>query len=165
MAKRPRMTFPRPLPGLVQESLAGLGLGARLQEAEIWRIWPQVVGPGLVHRAKPLRIIDGTLTVAVSSAPWMQELRFMTGMLKDKLNSCLGAEIVRDIVLRAGRVDPPLQEIPDEAPVPPKTLSADQKRLIEEYSRAIPDPETRQAFVDMMHTGLVYGSPAKTGTK
>ena len=166
MAKRPRMSFPRPLPGLLQESLAGLGLGERLREAEIWRVWPDVVGPGLVNRARPLRIINGTLTIVVSSAPWMQELRFMTGMIKDKLNSCLGAEVVRDIVLKAGRVDVPELETSEELPAP-KKLTSYQKRLIEEYSSAIPDPETRQAFVEMMQASLASGGslPAKKGRR
>ncbi|NTW80626.1 MAG: DUF721 domain-containing protein, partial [Geobacteraceae bacterium] len=105
MQKRPKMSFPRPLSGLMQESLVGLGLAERLHEAEIWRIWPEVVGATLACRARPLRIINGILTVAVSSAPWIQELRFMTTMMKEKLNSRLGAELVREIVLKAGRVD------------------------------------------------------------
>ena len=90
MPKRPRMPFPRPLSGLVQENLVGFGLAERLREAEIWRIWPDVVGAALATRARPVRIINGTLTVAVSSAPWMQELRFMTAMMKEKLNTRLG---------------------------------------------------------------------------
>ena len=69
MQKRPRMSFPRPLPGLLKESLRGLALGERLRETEIWRVWPEVVGQGLVNRARPLRIINGTLTVAVLAPP------------------------------------------------------------------------------------------------
>ncbi len=105
MAKRSRMSFPKPLPGLLQESFQTLGLAERLRDAEIWRVWPEVVGAVVAARAQPLRIINGTLTVAVSSAPWMQELRFMTGMMREKLNNCLGSEVVREIVLKAGRVD------------------------------------------------------------
>jgi hypothetical protein len=147
------MSFPRPLPGLLQESLRGLALGERLRETEIWRVWSEVVGPGLVHRARPLRIINGTLTVAVSSAPWMQELRFMTGMIKDKLNSCLGAEVVKEIVLRAGRVEPPPPEAPESLRVT-TPLTPRQKTLIEEQASLIEDPETRQAFAEMMQASL-----------
>ena len=153
MLKRPRMSFPRPLSGLVQENLVGLGLGERLREAEIWRIWPDVVGATLACRARPVRIINGTLTVAVSSAPWMQELRFMTVMMKDKLNSCLGTEVVREIVLKAGRVDAPTAEVPEVAPIP-RTLTPQQQALIEAYSASIEDPETRQAFIELMQASL-----------
>lgn len=149
------MSFPRPLSGLVQESLVGLGLAERLREADIWRIWPDVVGAPLACRAYPVRIINGTLTVAVSSAPWMQELRFMTAMMKEKLNSRLGAEVVREIVLKAGRVDPPPAAVPEDitAPIP---LTPRQQALIEAESASIADPETRQAFVELMQASMEY---------
>ncbi len=149
MAKRPRMPYPRPLPGLIQECLHGLGLAERLREAEIWRIWPEVVGATVAARAQPLRIINGTLTVAVSSAPWIQELRFMTGMIKEKLNSRLGGEVVREVVLKAGKVQNPVPDSYPEMP-PPKPLTAEQLALIEDQSSAITDPEDRLAFAELM---------------
>lgn len=155
MPKRPRMSFPRPLSGVVQESLVGLGLAERLREAEIWRIWPDVVGATLACRAYPMRIINGTLTVAVSSAPWMQELRFMTAMMKEKLNICLGAEVVREIVLKAGRVDKPPAEVPEEIAAP-HHLTPDQMALIETQAAPITDPETRQAFIELMQASMEH---------
>ncbi len=153
MAKRPRMPFPRQLSGVVQDSLVSLGLAERLREADIWRIWPDVVGATLASRAQPVRIINGKLTVAVSSAPWMQELRFMTSMMKEKLNSCLGAEVVREIVLKAGRVDKPVAEVPEEitADLP---LTPHQLAQIEEQSASITDQETRQAFIELMQASM-----------
>jgi len=153
MSIRPRMSFPRPLSGVMRESLAGLGLAERLRETEIWRIWPDIVGDALASRAYPVRIINGTLTVAVSSAPWMQELRFMTAMMKEKLNSCLGAEVVREIVLKAGRVAKPPVEVPNEI-ITVLPLTSQQLSLIEAQSAAIEDPETRQAFVELMKASM-----------
>jgi hypothetical protein len=153
MPKRPKMAFPCPLSGLVQESLVGLGLAERLREAEIWRIWPDVVGATLACRARPVRIINGTLTVAVSSAPWMQELRFMTAMMKEKLNSCLGDEVVREIVLKAGRVEKPADEAPDEITIT-RPLTPHQVALIETQSATITDLETRQAFIELMRVSM-----------
>jgi len=149
MQKRPRMAFPRSLSGVMQDSLAGSGLAERLRDAEIWRVWPEVVGATLACRAQPLRIINGTLTVAVSSAPWMQELRFMTAMMKEKLNLRLGAEVVREIVLKAGRVSMPPAEAPEEFPSP-RPLTPQQEAVIEEQSASISDMETRQAFIELM---------------
>lgn len=153
MPKRHRMPFPCKLSGVVQDSLAGLGLAERLREAEIWRIWPDVVGATLACRARPLRIINGTLTVAVSSAPWMQELRFMTALMKEKLNSCLGADVVSEIVLKAGKVDIPAAEVPEEtfAATP---LTPHQQALIDEQSALIEDPDTRQAFIELMRASM-----------
>lgn len=153
MPKRHRMSFPRPLSGLVQESLAKLGLAERLREAEIWRIWPEVVGPNLACRAQPVRIINGILTVAVSSAPWMQELRFMTTMMKEKLNAGLGADVIDEIVLKAGRVELPAAEVPDDI-VATHPLTPQQHAMIETESAAITDPEIRQAFVELMQASM-----------
>jgi hypothetical protein len=83
----------------------------------------------------------------------MQELRFMTAIMKEKLNLRLGAEVVHDIVLKAGRVTIPVAEVPDESRTPhPLTLR--QQALIETQSAAITDPETRQAFIELMHASL-----------
>lgn len=151
--KRHRMPFPRPLSGIIQDSLDGLGMAERLREAEIWRIWPDVVGEALACRACPVRIIKGTLTVAVSSAPWMQELRFMTAMMKEKLNSRLGAEVVREIVLKSGRVDPPPVE-PPEVVQTLRQLTPLQTTVIEERAADIEDLETRLAFIELMQASL-----------
>lgn len=153
MVKRARMSFPSPMKGFIQESLRNLGLAERLRDAEIWRVWSDAVGPAVAARARPLRIINGTLTVAVSSAPWMQELRFMTGIMKEKLNGILGAEVVREIILKAGRVDTPVTEEQEEKH-PKKRLTPRQKALIEEYSTPITDPETRQAFAELMKASM-----------
>ena len=153
MQKRPRMTFPQPLSGVMQDSLAGSSLANRLREAEIWRVWPDVVGATLACRAQPVRIINGTLTVSVSSAPWMQELRFMTAMMKEKLNIRLGDEVVKEIVLKAGRVSLPAPEEPEKihAILP---LTFRQQALIENESASITDPETRRAFIELMQACL-----------
>ncbi len=149
MSKRPRMAYPRSLFGLMGESVVGTPLGDRLRETEIWRIWPDVVGAPVAGRAQPLRIINGTLTVAVSSAPWMQELRFMTTMMKEKLNERLGSEVVREIVLKTGRVQLPLTTEEAE-PLPPAPLTPEIRERIEAEAAAIMDPETRMAFYELM---------------
>ena len=154
MTKRHRMAFPRPLSGVVQESLDGFGLAERLREAEIWRIWPDTVGAALACRAQPVRIINGTLTVAVSSASWMQELRFMTGMMKEKINSRLGVEIVHEIVLKAGRIDIPIPEASEETAIESRPLTPDQQTLITEQSALIEDPETREALIELMQINM-----------
>ena len=157
MAKRARMCFPQLLPDLLQKQLAGLGLAERLREVEIWRLWPEVVGPAVASRAQPLRIINGTLTIAVSSAAWMQELRFLTTMMKEKLNGRLGAVLIKEIVLRPGTIEKAAPPAATDDPVPPKVLSERQKAFIAEQSAGISDPEIRTAFAALMKTSLERG--------
>ena len=157
MAKRTRMRFPQLLPDLLQKQLAGLGLAERLREVEIWRLWPEVVGPVVASRAQPLRIINGTLTIVVSSAAWMQELRFLATMMKEKLNDRLGAGLIKEIVLRPGMVEKEATSAATDEPAPPKVLSERQKAFIAEQSAGISDPEIRAAFAALIRTSLESG--------
>jgi len=159
MARRARMRFPLPLGDVARQEFTALGLAERLREADIWRLWPEVVGPAVAARAMPLRIIKGTLTVVVSSGPWKQELGFLKGMMKDKLNDRLGAEVVRDIVLKSGTVEQYAVAPPEEV-VAKKRLTARQKAYIDEQSAAIADTETREAFVALMKASLEGTKPS-----
>ncbi|MBT1073071.1 DciA family protein [Pelotalea chapellei] len=159
MAKRAKMRFPAPLAEILQDGLKGLGISERLREAVIWNIWSDVVGPAVASRAQPLRIINGILTVAVSSGPWMQELTFLKGMMKQKLNDRLGGEVVRDIQLRSGQVPKPAVFV-EEVPVPKKPLTVEQLVRIESESAAITDEETRTAFAELMKASLAVREKA-----
>jgi len=151
------MRFPQLLPDLLQKQLAGSGLADRLREVEIWRLWPEVVGPAVASRAQPLRIINGILTVTVSSPAWMQELRFLTSMMKEKLNDRIGAELIKEIVLRAGTIDKTARPAAEDEPQPPRVLNEQQKAFIAEQTAPITDPEIRAAFADLMRTSLERG--------
>ena len=139
MVKRARMRFPLPLADVARQEFTALGLAERLREADIWRLWPEVVGPTVAARAMPLRIIKGTLTVAVSSGPWKQELGFLKGMMKDKLNERLGGEVVKEIVLKSGKVDSSMPHPPPEEVPAKKRLTARQLAYIDEQSADIVD--------------------------
>jgi hypothetical protein len=152
------MRFPLPLSDVVRSELTSIGLAERMKEAEIWRLWPEVVGQTVAARAIPLRIIKGTLTVAVSSGPWKQELTFLKGMMIEKLNERLGGEVVREIILRSGQIDRNdvmAPEPPEDAPRK-KRLTARQLSFIDEQSAAIVDPEIREAFVALMKASFEH---------
>jgi predicted nucleic acid-binding Zn ribbon protein len=146
------MRYPLPLSDVVKVELTALGLAERLREAEIWRLWPEVVGLTVAARATPLRIIKGTLTVAVSSGPWKQELTFLKAMMIEKLNDRLGGDVVREIVLKSGLIGrdavmlpPPPEEVPRK-----KRLTTRQLTLIDEQSASITNLDTREAFIALM---------------
>lgn len=153
MQKRARMRFPVSLGEIARQNLAVPGLAERLREAEIWRLWPDVVGATVASRAKPLRIIKGTLTVAVSSGPWMQELRFLAAIMKEKLNGQLGGEVVKDIQFKAGTVEPEPVETSEEHQTK-KRLTPRQLASVDELAAEISDPETRDAFSELMKASL-----------
>jgi hypothetical protein len=147
------MRYPKPLSDLMPDVLSGLGLSERLREAEIWRLWPEIVGQAIATQAQPLRIIGGTLTVAVSSGPWMQELTYLKGMMKNKLNDRLGGDVVKEIVLRSGRLTKVAEPV-EERLLIRKNLTVQQKAEINKQAAVIVDPETREAFAALMRVSI-----------
>ena len=79
----------------------------------------------------------------------------MTALMKEKLNTCLGADIVHEIVLKAGRVDKQTTEVQEEH-TSPHPLTPDQLALIETQASSIIDPETRQAFFELMLVSMEH---------
>ncbi|MBA2349626.1 MAG: DUF721 domain-containing protein [Solirubrobacterales bacterium] len=76
---------------LVQE------LQPRSPLADVQRVWPEAVGPGLSAHATPTAAVAGVVSVTCESAVWAQELTLMAGELVGALNGRLGAGTVREL--------------------------------------------------------------------
>src|SRR5512137_1414426 len=112
--KREKMPRPATLADLLSASFRGTPTERRLKEGNIWLVWDSVVGKQIAGRARPVSFRDGTLTVSVESAPWMQQLTFLKKGIMEKLNARLGEELVQDIYLKAGK---PVKTPPKKLPV------------------------------------------------
>lgn len=147
--KRKKMPRPAPLSDLLTTVFRGKPAEKRLKEGKIWLIWDRAVGEYIAARARPASFRDGVLTVAVASAPWMQQLNFLKKGIMDKLNAGLGEELVREIYLKAGRIDPPpAQTRPRQREKRP--LTGEEKLRIEAQSAAIEDPALRDALAGLL---------------
>lgn len=146
--KRPKGR-PEPLASLLRSGFAATGLGERLKDLAIWQRWEQVVGPAIARRAKPLRLSGGVLTVVVGSAPWMQQLSFMKADLLAKLNSSLGEERIREIVLRSGTVNEPYSSEEEVQPAA-RSLSQEEHDWIAQQVGAVGDHELQCEFRSLM---------------
>lgn len=71
-------------------------------DAHIWKVWDEVVGPDISRNAKPLWIKDKRLKVTVSDPIWLQELKFVEKDIKEKLNKKLRRKAVEKIEFRVG---------------------------------------------------------------
>jgi hypothetical protein len=80
----------------------------------IWQAWPVAVGPEIAERTELQLFRDGQLTVAVSSAPWVQQLSLMAPQLIEALNEQIGKALVESLRFRLATVAPP--------PKPPEVL-------------------------------------------
>ncbi|MDD2319875.1 MAG: DUF721 domain-containing protein [Geobacteraceae bacterium] len=151
--KKPGYRFPTPLAALLTNTFRGKPLEKRFGEVEIWRIWDQVVGKQIATKAQPSRFQDGVLSVVVVSAPWMHQLNFMKRDITERLNEKLGANLVREIFLKAGR---PLAPVRAETRVKPKQreLTAEEKARVAATVEALGNPEVRRLFAELLERDI-----------
>lgn len=150
------MSRPAPVADLLAAVFHGTPTEKRLKEGKIWMVWESAVGLQIAERAKPVGFRDGTLTVAVSSAPWMQQLTFLKKGIMEKLNAQLGEELIRDIYLKAGKIEPGKLEA-QSARRSPRPLSAKDMQKIAEQTDPITDPELRKTIETLLKKHLETG--------
>jgi len=147
--KRARMKYPAPVAALIASVFAGKPVQKRLRELKVWQVWEESVGPQIAAKAKPAGIRDGVLIVKVASSAWMQQLSLMKPDIVSQLNIMAGEPVVKDILFKAGRVDPPPRG--DSAPVQKaRKLREEEEQWIREQASVIDDPELRQAFSSLL---------------
>lgn len=84
----------------VADFIRGQGFEKRLKEADLFRLWPRIVGEVISERSRPVSIERGRLVVHVDDSSWRNELSLMEPEIKDKLNRALGGTVVESIVFR-----------------------------------------------------------------
>ena len=88
-----------PLSELVNEVVCDLGISEKIVECEALLVWNDVVGSPLAQNARPIRVKNGILEVAVPSAVWRTQLNFMATDIVNRINIHVGAEIIRELRL------------------------------------------------------------------
>lgn len=143
--------MPRPLPvgDLLAAVFCGTPTEKRLGEGKIWLVWDAAVGEQIAAKAQPASFRDGTLTVVVASAPWMQQLSFLKTQLMEKINERLGGEVVREIYLKAGKPHP-LSRQAGPRKNQERRLTEEETRRIVEQAASVNDPELREAITRIL---------------
>ena len=91
-----------PLKDVISNILSDPTVPFNPDDANIWRVWDEVVGPAISKNARPLWIKNGKLKVTVSDPIWLQELQFVEKDIREKLNGKLGRKAVDKIEFRVG---------------------------------------------------------------
>ncbi len=151
--KRERMPRPAAVSDLLNAVFRGKPAERRLKEGAIWVAWDSAVGPQIAAKAHPVSFRDGILTVAVSSAPWMQQLTFLKKGIVEKLNALVGDQLVQEIYLKAGR-GAVLQAPHRQRKKPKRPLTAAERERIAERCALLQDPELRDAFASLLERHL-----------
>ncbi len=71
-------------------------------DANIWKVWDEVVGSIISKHAAPSWIKKGKLRVTVTDPIWLQEMKFREEVVRDKLNKHLGRPAVEKIEFKVG---------------------------------------------------------------
>jgi len=75
-------------------------------EAKLRKVWTSVVGGDIAEHAEPGRLKGTALVVYVSSDTWATEFRYLSEVVKEKLNARLGPGIVTEITVAKRRTRP-----------------------------------------------------------
>ncbi len=136
-ARRQPTSIRRLLDNCLDQAAGQPGAGA------LWRVWDGAVGAQIARRAQPVRLRDRTLVVAVTSAPWMQELHMLKRTLVDAVNECLPTPLIDDLylVLTEDRADP--------RPVPPRPPPTCAPPPGDDALRDLP-PALRESFTSVL---------------
>ncbi|MDY6973886.1 MAG: DUF721 domain-containing protein [Thermodesulfobacteriota bacterium] len=81
------------------------------EDARIWKVWDEAVGPAISKNAQPSWIKNGRLRVTVWDPIWLQELKFVEENVREQLNKRLGRKAVEKIEFRVG---PKWKSFPDQ---------------------------------------------------
>ncbi len=83
--------------------LTNLGLDRRRAEAEIARVWNNLIDPTITAHAQPTGLNKGTLFVTVDSSPWLDEIvRYRRKEILDRLQHSFGRDLITRISFRVG---------------------------------------------------------------
>lgn len=83
--------------------LSRLGLERRRDEAEVLKVWKDLLDPTIVAHAQPVGLNKGTLFVAVDSNVWLSEIvRYRRKEILARLQHSFGHEMIKRISFRVG---------------------------------------------------------------
>jgi hypothetical protein len=101
-AERTRERREKPAAEVVGGVLKNIRIESRRAEAEIVRVWNEVIDPSIAEHAQPVGINKGTLFVDVDSSVWLSEIvRYRRREILDRLQSSFGKELIARISFRA----------------------------------------------------------------
>ena len=72
-------------------------LSEQFKRWRLWKSWAQIVGPSLAKGSEPVDYLQGTLVIWVKSSTHMQEMNYLTGTIRDRVNEFFDETWVRQV--------------------------------------------------------------------
>jgi predicted nucleic acid-binding Zn ribbon protein len=93
----------RAVSAVLPRVLSDLRMDRRQAEAEVVKVWNELLDPTVVAHAQPTGLHKGTLFVAVDNSVWLSEIvRYRRKEILDRLQHSFGRDLVRKISFRLG---------------------------------------------------------------
>ena len=93
----------RPLSAVMPRVLSDLRMDRRRAEAEVLKVWKNLLDPDIVAHAQPTGLRKGTLFVTVDSSVWLSEIvRYRRKEMLDRLQHSFGRDFIVKISFRVG---------------------------------------------------------------
>lgn len=84
----------------------------------IFEGWEGAVGSRIARHSQPKRFRDNVLWVSVDNSIWMQQLKFLEGQIREKLNQITGSPMVEKIRFEIGEINFSPQQDPGKDDLP-----------------------------------------------
>lgn len=131
---------------IVTKVLDDLGIEKKVREARAISCWKEIVGERIASNTHPYKIQKGILFVSTSSPVWSQELSLLSREIKERINSLLGEDVIKEMRFYSRGVDrQPVIETPSREIVS-RELSNAQAQEIEELASQIGDDVLKERF-------------------
>jgi hypothetical protein len=85
---------------IIRKLMKNPKLADRLDELDALEVWKELIGKQLQKYIAEARMIKGSLLIKVKSAPLRNELSYKKTDIIKQINTKLGREVVKEIVLK-----------------------------------------------------------------
>jgi hypothetical protein len=85
---------------IIRKLMKNPKLADRLDELDALEVWKELIGEQLQKYIAEARMIKGSLLIKVKSAPLRNELSYKKTDIIKQINTKLGREVVKEIVLK-----------------------------------------------------------------
>ncbi len=93
----------KPVADVMPSIMKDLRLEKRQAEAEIVKVWANLIDPNIAAHAQPIGLNKGTLFVNVDSSVWLDEIvRYRRKEILQRLQHSFGSELIKRISFRIG---------------------------------------------------------------
>jgi predicted nucleic acid-binding Zn ribbon protein len=93
----------KPASAIMPRVLAELRIDSRRAEAEVVKVWNDLLDPTIVAHAQPTGLNKGTLFVTADSNVWLSEIvRYRRKEILDRLQHSFGRDFIARISFRVG---------------------------------------------------------------